>query len=45
MVSYAHRSKSFCRGEDTLFVAIDDEDAQLTFFSRLQEYVGDWKRE
>lgn len=32
-------------GEDTLFVALDDDGAQSTFLQRLKEYVGDWRRD
>ena len=37
--------KGTVAGEDTLFVAVDGEDEQVTFLNRLTEYVGDWKRE
>lgn len=37
--------KGTVAGEDTLFVAVPDAEAQSTFLKRLKEYVGDWKRE
>ena len=32
-------------GEDTLFVALDNVEAQATFFQRMKDYTGDWRRD